>query len=85
MGVAWRNPGGTIPWLLGGRAGVRAGGQEAEGCCTVLPWVPAEADVGQGPGMCWCSLKAGKSAHTMFPSVLSRDGAQKMLSGASDP
>ena len=57
MGVDWRNPGGTIPWLLGGRAGVRAGGQESEGCCTVLPWVPAEADVGQGPGVCWCGLR----------------------------
>ena len=42
MGVDWRNPGGTIPWLLGRRAGVRESGQESEGCCTVLPWVPAK-------------------------------------------
>lgn len=33
--VDWRNPGCTIPWLLGGRAGVGEGGQESEGCCAV--------------------------------------------------
>lgn len=35
VGVDWRNPGCTIPWLLGGRDGVGAGGQESEGCYAV--------------------------------------------------
>ena len=51
-----------------------------------LPWVPAEADVGRGPGVCWYGPGRLERVSTPCSHLCYQEmGHKKMLSGASDP
>ena len=48
VGVDWRNPGCTIPWLLGGRAGVDVNGSHVLSQCLLaaIPLIGGQAGAG---------------------------------------